>query len=84
MASGLAEKQEAEELESLLGSRGCRRYLDIGSAEVTIGQKALDERARYEGRYVDETDRDLAADDAALACRRLCLQKALGARTGSR
>lgn len=67
MVTRLEEKLKSEGFKSLVGNRGYRRYLKVSGAKVSINQKALLEEARFDGKYVLQTNTELATDEVALA-----------------
>lgn len=71
MVRKLEEKLKAGGLKGLIGNRGYRRYLKVEGSFVAIDREALEEEARYDGKYVLETNAGLGAEEAALAYRGL-------------
>jgi transposase len=66
------EKQLNEKgLKSMLSNSGYSRFLKISGANVTVDQKALEEDARYDGKYVLRTNSQLDTAEAALAYKEL-------------
>jgi transposase len=62
------EKQLKENgLKQLVGNSGYRRYLVLKESKAGINYKALEEEARYDGKYVLRTNTVLDTDEAALA-----------------
>lgn len=56
---------------SLVGTHGYRRYLVIGKTEVSLSQKAIQNEARYDGKYVLRTNCDLESHEVAEAYKTL-------------
>jgi len=67
----LEERLRAGGFKGLIGNRGYRRYLKVEGGKVSIDWGALEEEARYDGKYVLETNTELSAEEAALAYRGL-------------
>lgn len=66
------EKQLNEKgLKSMLSNSGYSRFLKISGANVTVDQKALEEDARYDGKYVLRTNSQVDTAEAALAYKEL-------------
>jgi len=71
MVRELEEKLKSGGLKGLIGNRGYRRYLKVKGSAVEIDREVLEEEARYDGKYVLETNTELGAEEAALAYRDL-------------
>ncbi len=71
MVGKLEEKLKAGGLKGLIGNRGYRKYLKVEGGVVAIDREALKEEARYDGKYVLETNAGIGAEEAALAYRGL-------------
>ncbi len=71
MVGKLEGKLKAGGLKGLIGNRGYRRYLKVEGGVVVIDREALKEEARYDGKYVLETNAGIGAEEAALAYRGL-------------
>lgn len=67
MVAKLEEKLRSNGLKALVGNRGYRRYLKIKGAEAAIDQKVLKEEARFDGKYVLQTNSVLPPDEVAPA-----------------
>ena len=56
---------------SLVGNKGYRKYLDVERGSVSINRAKAKGEARYDGKYVLQTNVDLAADQVALKYKQL-------------
>ncbi|QJA05971.1 IS1634 family transposase [Thermosulfurimonas marina] len=71
MVGKLEEKLKAGGLKGLIGNRGYRRYLKVEGSSAVVDREVLEEEARYDGKYVLETNAGLSVEEAALAYRGL-------------
>ncbi|QJA05887.1 IS1634 family transposase [Thermosulfurimonas marina] len=71
MVGKLEEKLRAGGLKGLIGNRGYRRYLKVEGSSAVVDREVLEEEARYDGKYVLETNAGLSVEEAALAYRGL-------------
>jgi len=71
MIRKLEEKLKGGDVKGLIGNRGYRRYLRVEGSAVSIDWEALEEEARYDGKYVLETNTELSVEEGALAYRGL-------------
>jgi hypothetical protein len=51
---------------AVVGNRGYARFLKLGKGSVSINQKAVEEDARFDGKFVLTTNTDMPADEVAL------------------
>ena len=66
IVSSLKEKLRSDQ-KSLVGNKGYRKYLKIvGESRFAIDEKKLEMEARFDGKWVLETDTDLDAAEVAL------------------
>lgn len=56
---------------SLVGNKGYRRYLNVERGSVSVDRAKIRSEARYDGKYVLQTNVDLAADQVALKYKQL-------------
>ena len=56
---------------ALIGNKGYRKYLTLDRDLLTIDQKKLDEEARFDGKWVLQTNTDLSAAKVALKYKEL-------------
>jgi len=55
----------------LIGNRGYRKYLKIDRDHIVIDQKKIEEDARFDGKWVLKTNRDLPTETVALKYKEL-------------
>lgn len=67
MVAKLEQKLQTGGLKSLIGNSGYRRYLKVSGAKATIDRQTLKEEARFDGKYVLQTNTQLSAGEVALA-----------------
>jgi len=67
MVQKLEQKLKANGFKSLLKNRGYRRYLKVNGVSATIDKDALKAEARYDGKYVLQTNTHLSPEEAAVA-----------------
>ncbi|HAA89971.1 MAG TPA: IS1634 family transposase [Peptococcaceae bacterium] len=67
MVQKLEQKLKMNGFKSLIGNKGYRRYLKVSGSVVTIDRDALKAEARYDGKYVLQTNTDLTPEEVALA-----------------
>ncbi|MBE3582311.1 MAG: IS1634 family transposase [Thermoanaerobacteraceae bacterium] len=68
MVQKLKEKLQKDGLKSLVGNSGYRRFLKVSGTEAVIDEKAIEEEARYDGKYVLTTNNaTLSPEEIALA-----------------
>jgi hypothetical protein len=56
---------------TLVGNRGYRRYLKAGAAHFTIDEEKIEAEARYDGKWVLQTNTALPAAEVALKYKQL-------------
>jgi len=56
---------------SLVGNRGYRRYLKAGAGHFTIDEETIEAEARYDGKWVLQTNTGLPAAEVALKYKQL-------------
>lgn len=56
---------------ALIGNRGYRKYLKIDREHITIDQDKIEEEARFDGKWVLETNMDFPAETVALKYKEL-------------
>ena len=56
---------------SMIGNKGYRRYLKISRNSVSIDTARIKEEARYDGKWVLETNSDLSSEEVALSYKEL-------------
>ena len=56
---------------ALVGNKGYRKYLSLDRDLLTINQQKVDEEARFDGKWVLQTNTDLPADKVALKYKEL-------------
>jgi len=56
---------------SLVGNKGYRRYLKGGEGRFSVDEKKLKEDARYDGKWVLQTNTTLSAEEVALKYKQL-------------
>lgn len=56
---------------SMIGNKGYRRYLKISRDSVSIDTARIKEEARYDGKWVLETNSDLSSEKVALSYKEL-------------
>ena len=66
MVQRLKEKIRERGLKGLIGNRGYRRYLKVDGSSVEIDREALEREARYDGKYVLQTNTEMGAEEVAL------------------
>ncbi|OAT79492.1 IS1634 family transposase, partial [Desulfotomaculum copahuensis] len=68
MARKLAEQLKSGGIKSLVGNRGYRKYLLLNKeAVVGIDHEAMQQEARFDGKYVLRTNTQMSTEEAALA-----------------
>lgn len=67
----LTKKLEENGPKSLIGERGYRRYLVVNKAEASLNKQAIQEEARYDGKYVLRTNCQLDSHQVAEAYKTL-------------
>jgi transposase len=56
---------------ALVGNKGYRKYLSLDRDLLTINQQKVDDEARFDGKWVLQTNTDLPADQVALKYKEL-------------
>jgi len=56
---------------ALVGNRGYRRYLKVGAGHFTIDERKIEAEARYDGKWVLQTNTALPAGELALKYKQL-------------
>jgi len=67
----LQEKLRSGRTKELIGNSAFRRYLKLDGTRVSINERALDEEARYDGKYVLRTNTTLGPEEAAVSYKSL-------------
>ena len=56
---------------SLVGNKGCRKYLRAGGKQFAVDEDKIQEEARYDGKWVLTTNTDLPTHEVALKYKQL-------------
>jgi len=67
---GLTKKLKTDP-KSLVGNKGCRKYLKVDRDSVAIDPKKIEEAARFDGKWVLKTNTTLPAEQVALKYKEL-------------
>lgn len=67
----LQEKLSRGKVKQLIGNSAYRRYLKLNGSQVAIDEHALEEEARYDGKYLLRTNTSLSPSEVATAYKSL-------------